>query len=310
MIIIRLIKRRKKQLFTLWEFNGSSFEQTWIPFTQGCIVPNLVEIGKVVLEKNIFKFRQCNFAIWLFSPLGNGMELQLYNLESFSPKDALFKDWLKLAQWFFKFHQCLYASLSSALEIGPAFHLNKFEFASPKDALCQVWLKLAYWFFRKWFLNFVNEFSQCHYHLCGSSFEHSFSHRCFVASLLEVSLFILEKTMFKFSKWFLQFQNLSLSCKEHGHFLIKYNPLHLNLGCFVPKFVETDPVVLENKMKMRKVYRKMERKTNGQQAIRKLINHSAPVIKKTSVAVQVQVNHEHKLIRIYLSPNFKLVNVL
>ena len=42
--------------------NGSSFEQTWIPFTQGCFVPNLVEIGPVVLEKKIFKFRQSIFA--------------------------------------------------------------------------------------------------------------------------------------------------------------------------------------------------------------------------------------------------------
>ena len=31
----------------------------WIPFTQGCFVPSLVEIGPVVLEKKIFKFRQC-----------------------------------------------------------------------------------------------------------------------------------------------------------------------------------------------------------------------------------------------------------
>ena len=29
------------------------FEQTWIPFTQGCIVPSLVEIGSVVLEKKM-----------------------------------------------------------------------------------------------------------------------------------------------------------------------------------------------------------------------------------------------------------------
>ena len=38
--IITLIKRRKKNtLFTLWEFlNGSTFEQTWIPFTQECFV--------------------------------------------------------------------------------------------------------------------------------------------------------------------------------------------------------------------------------------------------------------------------------
>ena len=35
---------------------GPSFEQTWISFTQGCIVAGLVEIGSVVLEKKILKF--------------------------------------------------------------------------------------------------------------------------------------------------------------------------------------------------------------------------------------------------------------
>ena len=39
----------------LWKGRGPSFEQTWIPFTQGCSVPSLVEIGPVVLEKKIFK---------------------------------------------------------------------------------------------------------------------------------------------------------------------------------------------------------------------------------------------------------------
>ena len=33
-----------------WKRAGPSFEQTWIPFTQGCFVPSLVEIGPVVLE--------------------------------------------------------------------------------------------------------------------------------------------------------------------------------------------------------------------------------------------------------------------
>ena len=56
---------------------------------------------------------------------------------------------------------------------------------------------------------------------------------------------------------FFAISELSLFCKEHGHFWI---------GCFVPKLVETDPVVLERKMKMGKVYRKIERKTNGQQS--------------------------------------------
>ena len=42
----------------------------WIPITQGCFVPSLVEMGPVVLEKKIFKVRQCIFAISWFSPLG------------------------------------------------------------------------------------------------------------------------------------------------------------------------------------------------------------------------------------------------
>ena len=57
--IITLIKRRKNPLFTLYEFSGSSFEQTWIPFIQECIVPSLVEISPAVLEKRVFKFCQC-----------------------------------------------------------------------------------------------------------------------------------------------------------------------------------------------------------------------------------------------------------
>ena len=36
-----------------WRRAGRSFEQTWIPFTQGCFVPSLVEIGPVVLKKKM-----------------------------------------------------------------------------------------------------------------------------------------------------------------------------------------------------------------------------------------------------------------
>ena len=52
--IITLIKRRKKPLLSLWELNGSSFEQNWIPFTKGCFVLSLFQIDPVVLEKKIF----------------------------------------------------------------------------------------------------------------------------------------------------------------------------------------------------------------------------------------------------------------
>ena len=62
MIIIMLIKRKKPSFFTLWELNGSSFEQTWIPFIQGCTVAGLVEIGPL----DFLKFRQSSFEqIWV-----------------------------------------------------------------------------------------------------------------------------------------------------------------------------------------------------------------------------------------------------
>ena len=78
-----------------------NLKKTWIPFTQECFVPSLVEIGPVVLEKKIFKFRQCIFAICvIISPWKRAGALHLNKLESPSPKDALCQVWLKLAQWF------------------------------------------------------------------------------------------------------------------------------------------------------------------------------------------------------------------
>ena len=68
LIIIMLIERRKKPLFTLLDLNGSAFEQTWIPFTQGYFAPNLVEIGPAVLKMKFLNFRQCIFAFSLLPP--------------------------------------------------------------------------------------------------------------------------------------------------------------------------------------------------------------------------------------------------
>ena len=52
-------------LFSLGKRGGPSFGQTWILFTQGCFVSfaSLIEIGQVVLEKKIFRFRQWVFVI-------------------------------------------------------------------------------------------------------------------------------------------------------------------------------------------------------------------------------------------------------
>ena len=69
-------------LFTsLGKWRGLSFRQNWIPFMQGCFRPSLAEIGKVVLEENIFRFPQGIFAIPLLSSLGKGREPSLNKIE-------------------------------------------------------------------------------------------------------------------------------------------------------------------------------------------------------------------------------------
>ena len=80
-----------------------SFELTWTHLTQGCLMPSLVEIGPVVLEKKI-----CSNFINVFSlfhnylPLEMGRALHLNNFESPSPKNALWQVWLKLVQCFLR----------------------------------------------------------------------------------------------------------------------------------------------------------------------------------------------------------------
>ena len=163
--IITLIRRRKKPFLTLWEFIGSSFEETWIPYTQGCFVPRLFEIGPVVLEKKIFKFCQCILLFRKYLLLEKGRGLHLIKLESPLPKDGLCQVWLKLAQWFWRRKFFIFINVFSLfpnylpLEKGWALHLKKLECPSPKDDLCQVWLKLDQWFRIRRFFNLVNVFS-------------------------------------------------------------------------------------------------------------------------------------------------------
>ena len=80
---------------------GPSFEQTWIPFTEGWFVFCLVEIDPVVHEKkNYLLFRQCIFAVWLLSPLGKGRDLHLNIIQFPLSKDALCQ--MKFAQRFWR----------------------------------------------------------------------------------------------------------------------------------------------------------------------------------------------------------------
>ena len=56
----------------LWRGNGPFKWRNIHPFTRGCFAPSLFEIGPVVLEKKIFEFCQCHFAVLLLSLLGKG----------------------------------------------------------------------------------------------------------------------------------------------------------------------------------------------------------------------------------------------
>ena len=92
MIITTLIKR-KKIIISFLRIEWSFICKTLSPFTQGCFVQSLVDIGPVVLE-NLFEFRQF---ISHYLPLENGMTLLLNKLRSPLTKDDLRQFWLKLA---------------------------------------------------------------------------------------------------------------------------------------------------------------------------------------------------------------------
>ena len=94
-------------------------------------MPSLVEIGPVVLEKKIFKCRQCIFSMWLLSPLEKCIALNLNKFEFPLPKNTLCHVWLKSAHRFWRrfskvvnffFNFCYYLPLEKGQ--GPSFERN------------------------------------------------------------------------------------------------------------------------------------------------------------------------------------------
>ena len=195
---VTILVDRSLVIKTLWEFYGSSFEQTWIPFIQVCIVPSLVEISPAVLEK-IFNF------INVFSLFCNNLSLEKRGVPSFEHAwipftqgcimQRLVEIWrrrfLDFVNLFCLFHYFL------LLKKGMAQH----ESSSTKNAWCQVWLNQAEWFWRKRF--FLISLMFFHYFIinspgkrAGPSFEQTwipFNKYCFVPSLVEFGPVVLEK---------------------------------------------------------------------------------------------------------------------
>ena len=107
----------------------------------------------------------------------------------------------------------------------------------PKDALCQVWLKLVRWFWRirlKFWMRMLC--AKLSWHWPSGSGEEDFT-----ILLMYRHYFVI----------------ISLE-KGHDHWI------PFTQGCFVPSLVEIGPVVLEKKMKMRKVYRQMDEQMDRQ----------------------------------------------
>ena len=77
--IIKLNRRGKPSVLRIkWSF----FVKPWGSFTQGRFVPNLVEIGPVVLGRKIFKLGKYIFAICHISPWKRGMTLHVNKFQS------------------------------------------------------------------------------------------------------------------------------------------------------------------------------------------------------------------------------------
>ena len=85
-IIIMLIKRRKKTLLISWEVNGSSFEQTWIPFTQGCIVPKFGWNWPSDSREDFFNFVNASLLFRNYLPLEKGGPFNWKKLNPLHPR--------------------------------------------------------------------------------------------------------------------------------------------------------------------------------------------------------------------------------
>ena len=123
-------------------------------------MPSLIEIGQVVLEnifkfrqsleRKIFKFRQCIFAISLSCPRFT-QGCFATSLNAISPvvlEGKIFKNWSK----------CFWCVeiISPWKRVGPSY--VQLKYPSPKNALCHVWLKLIKWSWKRRILNVVNLF--------------------------------------------------------------------------------------------------------------------------------------------------------
>ena len=97
-------------IISLRKGRGPLFEQTWIPFTQRWIIPSLVEIGPLVLEKKLFL--NVFLEIRNYLPLENAGPFIWINLNPLHPRMFCANfgwNWpCGSGEIFFKFCQCIF----------------------------------------------------------------------------------------------------------------------------------------------------------------------------------------------------------
>ena len=107
-------QEKKNPLSTVWELNGSSFEQTWIPSSKDALCQVWLKLVQWFWKRR-FLNSSVYFHYFAIISLGQGWGPSFDKIESPSSNNALCKVRLKLAQWFwrrfFKFHQCIFAIL-------------------------------------------------------------------------------------------------------------------------------------------------------------------------------------------------------
>ena len=64
--------QHKYDILSFLRIEWSSFVNTWVLLIQGFFMSSLIEIGPVIMEKNIFKLCQCMVALSLLSRLRKG----------------------------------------------------------------------------------------------------------------------------------------------------------------------------------------------------------------------------------------------
>ena len=122
---------------------GPSFEQIWIPFTQGYFVSCLVEIGNVVLGKKILKIIYLFLIFPKYLPLGMGLVLHFEQILISFIQECIVPSSVETGSVVLEKILKFYYFQIIPLRKSGVLPLNKLDFSLPKDSLCQVWLKRA-----------------------------------------------------------------------------------------------------------------------------------------------------------------------